>query len=95
MKKGQAVYQNWQGVRRYGIVDDTRFKDEWKYATVVWFNDEVYERAMADLADLRNGTLNDFAVYEYRIDELECIDLKQTLDTLKDMRRHQKKMEEV
>lgn len=93
MKKGHAVYQNWQGIRRYGIVEDTRVKDEWKYATVIWFNDEVYERAMADLADLRHGTLNDFTVYEYRVDELECIDLKQVLATLKAMQRYQKKTE--
>jgi hypothetical protein len=93
MEKGQAVYQNYHGIRRYGIVDGVKTKGEWKYATVVWFNDEIYERSMADLAELRSGTLSDFAVYEYRLDSLEKVDLKRELDALKAMREYQKKTE--
>ena len=90
MKIGQAVFQE---MRRYGIVEKTMVKDRWTYAIVKWFNDEKYDRAMNDLVRLRNGTLSDFAIYEYRVDSLRQIDVEQELKTLRAMQRYQKKAE--
>ena len=84
MKTGQAVFQDYQGIRRFGVVTKTTIKeDRWCYAEVKWFNDHVYDRAMNDLAVLRSG--KDFKVYEYRIDSLKQINPATEVATLNEI----------
>ena len=81
MKAGEAVFQDYQGIRRYGVVTSTADKkDGWRYAKVRWFNDHIYERAMNTLSELRGG--KDFAVYEYRVDNIRRIDVSHEMATL-------------
>ena len=87
MKIGQAVFQDYQGIRRYGIVEKTFQKDNWKYATVKWFDDESYEHAMSYLQEMRH---KDLTVYEYRVDQLKQIDPKKERRTLQKLLDYQK-----
>ncbi len=89
MKIGQAVFQDYQGIRRYGIVESTRVKDRWTYAAVKWLDDKSYEEAMSYLEELRH---KDLAVYEYRADQLKQIDPKKERKTLKKIIDYQKNM---
>jgi len=91
MKIGQAVFQDYQGIRRYGIVEKTFQKDNWKYATVKWFDDEKYSYAMSYLEVMRD---EDLTIHEYRVDQLRQIDAKKERRTLKKLLDHQKNMRE-
>ena len=89
MKIGQAVFQDYQGIRRYGIVEKTRHKDKWKHAIVRWFDDESYEYAMSYLEEMRHKELT---VCEYRVDQLKQIDPKKEINTLRKLLDYQKNM---
>ena len=87
MKIGQAVFQDYQGIRRYGVVEKTYNKDRWKYATVKWFDDESYEYAMSYLEEMRH---KDLTVYEYRADQLKQIEPGKERKTLQKVLEYQK-----
>jgi len=92
MKIGDVVFQNYQGIMRFGIISKIRQKEGWSHAKVKWFNDEVYERAMSDLAELRSETYEDHALSEYRIDAIKVIDLERYCDTFTKIREYQQDM---
>ena len=89
MKVGDTVFQDYQDIMRYGVVYETNQKEGWLYAKVKWFNDEVYVRAMTDLARLRGTAYEDHALSEYRIDMLKIIDLEKHYSTLTKIRNYQ------
>ena len=89
MKKGDVVYNEWHGIRRYGVIEKTFVKDEgmfvpWTYANVKWFNDEAYLSAIAQTNRLRNDG-SDITLHEYRVDKLKKINLDLEIKTLKDI----------
>ena len=50
MKVNDVVYQNYQGIRRFGVVRQVELHgDGWTYAGVKWIDDESYDRAMSAL----------------------------------------------
>jgi len=82
MNINDVVFQDYQGIRRYGVVHDKYIIERWAYAEVDWIDDTQYERAMQALSSLRGGQ-QDFHRYVYRIDELKCIDVDKELTTLR------------
>ena len=87
MKVGQAVFQNYGGMRRYGVVEKTIIKDRWLHLEIKWFNDQVYEASMDYLSSLSGGT--DFTKYQYRIDEVQRVDAVREIDTLNEILNYQ------
>ena len=92
MKKGDVVFNEWHGIRRYGIVTKTWVKENqnipvpWTYATVDWFDDEPYQNVVANTNRLRNdGT--DVELREYRIDKLKKINLEREMATFRKIKR--------
>lgn len=84
MKEGDVVYNEYHDIRRYGIIEKKTIDDGgWAYCTVKWFNDEVYESAMAFRQKLTN---KDWSLKKYRVDTLKRIDLHKELSTLEDIK---------
>lgn len=92
MKIGDVVYNEWHGIRRYGIVQSLNIKEEgltvpWTYAKVKWFDDEPYERVVENTNRLRNDG-SDIYKSEYRIDKLSNLNIDKELSTLTKIREH-------
>jgi hypothetical protein len=80
MKANDIVFQDYQGIRRFGVVKATREGSTgWSFAKVVWASDERYIAAMAHITDLRGA---DLTRQEYRTDEVTVIDARKEVDTL-------------
>ena len=80
MKINDIVFQDYQNIRRFGVITKTKKKENnWLYVKVKWFNDERYESAMNCLTELRGGKHH---LNEYRIDQLKVIDAAHQIDTL-------------
>ena len=80
MKKGDVVFNEYHGIRRYGIVERKEMhEDGWAYCEVDWINDEQYARAMSTRKSLTGG--KDWALKKYRVDQLKRIDMKKEIDT--------------
>ena len=76
MKVGDAVYQDYQNILRFGVVQEVNHKeDSWSYAKIKWFGDTEYEQAMSCLVELRGGLYEDYALNEYRVDKIKVIDI--------------------
>ena len=81
MKVNSIVFNQYQNIRRYGVVKEVRVKkDGWRSAKVAWVNDGTYERSMRRLDNLRN---NQNYLEEYRIDQLRQIDAEAEKNTIK------------
>jgi len=82
MRLNDVVFQDYQGIRRFGVVTEAETKDDkWKWVRVKWFNDSVYNAAMQNLQRLRNAN---FYREEYRVDELKVINARDELHTLQE-----------
>tara|TARA_B100000131_G_scaffold299065_1_gene319125 strand:- start:1289 stop:1609 length:321 start_codon:yes stop_codon:yes gene_type:complete len=79
MKINDVVFQEYQGIRRFGVTTEKKMRGGWAFWKVKWFSDEPYERAMTTLRDLRK---KDLTRYEYRNDELKVVDTKRELTAL-------------
>ena len=90
MNAGDVVYNEYHGIRRYGVVTKTYIKPNqgchvpWTYARVKWFNDEAYDSCVERTDRLRsNGDeSNTIRLSEYRVDKIRKIDLAREIDTL-------------
>ena len=83
MRNGDAVYQIYQGILRFGIVQEVYQKeDKWSYAKVEWIDDDTYTRAMESLVELRHGVYDDYALSEYRVDSIKVFNVEEQLGTL-------------
>ena len=56
MNVNDVVFQDYQGIRRYGVVREKYFIDSWAHVEVSWIDDSQYERAMNTLSELRGST---------------------------------------
>ena len=93
MKRGNAVYQSYQGILRLGVIQEIYQKENnWSYARVRWVDDEIYERAMKALVELRNGEYDDYALNEYRVDSIKVFDATGQSKTLTKIRKLQQEM---
>jgi hypothetical protein len=80
MKVSDVVFQDFNGIRRFGVVRQVEVQaDGWTYAGVKWIDDDAYSHAMARLSRLRGG---DHARNSYRVDELKVVDAKKEIETL-------------
>ena len=80
MKKGDVVFNEYHGIRRYGIIERKEMhEDGWAYCEVDWINDEQYARAMSTRKSLTGG--KDWTLKKYRVDQLKRIDMKKELET--------------
>jgi len=90
MKKGDVVFNQWHGIRRYGVVQRVWTEKEsacyvpWAYAKVKWFSDSAYETVIEQTNNLRNDGSN-IVLEEYRVDKLTKINLDKELKTLKEI----------
>ena len=81
---GTVVFNEYHRIRRYGIVEEKRIAEGgWGYCKVKWFNDEVYQTAMSDRQKLTN---KNWSLDEYRVDQLQIIDIHKELNTLEEIR---------
>lgn len=76
MEKGNIVFNNYEGIRRYGVVTDRFMKEKWVYVRVNWIDDDEYERAMSWREEIGEGN---HRLEEYRIDEVTTIDAEREL----------------
>ena len=87
MKRGDVVYNEWHGIRRYGIVETVYVKETqdtsvpWSYAKVKWLNDAPYENTVKNTNKLRNDG-SDIYLGEYRVDQITKINIRRELTTL-------------
>tara|TARA_R110000824_G_scaffold356143_1_gene543347 strand:+ start:340 stop:627 length:288 start_codon:yes stop_codon:yes gene_type:complete len=82
MKKGDIVFNEYHGIRRYGIVEKKeRADDGWAYCKVEWINDDLYQRSMEDRKSLTGG--KNWSLDVYRVDMLKTIDLEKEMETFK------------
>jgi hypothetical protein len=98
MKVGQTVFNEWHGIRRYGVVMTLEEKDEgqivpWTYARVKWFDDEPYLAVTKNTNKLRNDG-SDCSKTEYRVDKLKTINLDKEVNTMLKIQEYVK-LEEV
>ncbi len=77
MKKGNIVFNNYEGIRRYGVITERFMKADWAYVRVSWIDDDQYERAMSWREEIGEG--NHRHTQDYRIDEVTIIDAKREL----------------
>ena len=90
MREGDVVYNEYHGIRRYGLVANIYVKEgqgipiPWSYAKVKWFNDEAYDVCVRNTDRLRNreGDTKTIRMTEYRIDKLSTINLEKEIATL-------------
>tara|TARA_Y100000034_G_scaffold93042_1_gene112543 strand:- start:161 stop:427 length:267 start_codon:yes stop_codon:yes gene_type:complete len=79
MKVGDVVFNNYHGIRRYGVVTEKFMKNKWVHVKVQWALDDVYERAMTWREEMGQG---DRRLREYRIDQVKKIDIQRELKQL-------------
>jgi hypothetical protein len=71
-RRGQAVMNHYHGIRRYGVIRKSRIAENgWRYVTINWIDDHLYERAMAWSTEMGQ---EDKTPQEYRIDQVEPFD---------------------
>ena len=80
MKIRDIVFNQHQGIRRFGVVVDKYTKDSWSYVKVQWVDDDIYERAMKWREKLGRG---DCRLYEYRVDQVRVINAEKELAQLR------------
>jgi hypothetical protein len=76
MKIKDVVYNNFHGIRRYGIVIDKYKKGSWSYVKVQWVDDDLYEHAMNWRKKLGQG---DHRLHEYRVDQIATFDAEKEI----------------
>ena len=79
MDVNDVVFQDYQGIRRYGVVREKFFINDWAHVEVDWVDDHQYDRAMLVLDKLRNA---DHRKYVYRIDQVKRINAEKEISTL-------------
>jgi len=80
MKVNDVVFQSYQGIRRFGVVRKLELEgDGWTYAGIKWIDDDIYNRAMDNLSNLRGGN---HVRNSYRIDEVTVINVDKEIETL-------------
>ena len=67
MKIRDIVFNEYQGIRRFGIVVDKYMKGTWAYVQVQWVDDSIYERSMKWREEMGQG---DCRLHEYRVDQV-------------------------
>ena len=85
MKTGDAVFQLYGGVHRYGKVVEIKenFKgDGWSWFKVEWVGDDRFVTSQRWKAEMRNEDKDHFIPEYYRADDIQLIDLNKTLKTL-------------
>jgi hypothetical protein len=85
MKIGDAVFQNYSGLHRYGKVIEVKEDlkgDGWSWFKINWVNDEGYINAQQWKAEMRGEEKNHYIPQFYRADDIQSINIEQTIDTL-------------
>jgi hypothetical protein len=85
MKVNDVVFQNYAGTHRYGKVIETKenFKgDGWKWAKIIWASDEKYSKSQKWKAKLRGKSDDHFIPEYYRCDDIQIIDVNNTVQKL-------------
>ena len=80
MKINDIVVQEYQGIRRFGVVCGTESKNGWLHASVTWVNDDKYATCRQHLQNLRGL---DLTRKSYRVDELSVVDAGRDIDMLR------------
>ena len=85
MKSGDAVFQLYGGIHRYGKVVEKKdnFKgDGWTWFRVEWVNDYKFIASQRWKAELRGKDRGEFIPTWYRADDVQAIDLNKSMQTL-------------
>ena len=69
MKPGDRVWNAWQGLLRFGVIQSqAKHPDGWTYFTVDWGDDKDYQDRIRRRSDLIGGT--EHGLTEYRADQI-------------------------
>ena len=82
MNKGDTVFQLYGGIHRYGKVIEKKENlngDGWAWFKVNWVGDEKYTTSQRWKAKMRGEDSNHFLAEYYRADDVQKIDLNNTL----------------
>jgi len=84
IKIGDIVRNKYHGLERFGVVVETfkksgRANRDWFFLKVDWINDEIYKKSMTRRKKLTNI---DYSLSEYRIDQVQKVDVERTIETL-------------
>ena len=85
MRIGDVVFQSYSGLHRYGKVVEVKENlkgDGWSWFKINWVNDEKYINAQQWKAEMRGEEKNHYVPQFYRADDIQSINLEQTIDTL-------------
>ena len=85
MKIGDVVFQSYSGLHRYGKVIEVKDNlkgDRWSWFKIDWVDDEKYISAQQWKAEMRGEEKNFYIPQYYRADDIQKIDINQTLKTL-------------
>ena len=85
MNVGDVVFQLYGGIHRYGKVIDKKenFKgDNWAWFKIDWADDERYVTSQRWKAEMRGEDKDHFIPQYYRGDDVQKINLENTLKTL-------------
>ncbi len=85
MNLGEAVFQNYGGLHRYGKVIEVKENlkgDGWKWVKVDWVDDDRYENSQRWKANMRGEHPDYFIPEYYRSDDLQTINLNDAIHTL-------------
>ncbi len=85
MNKGDAVFQLYGGIHRYGKVIEKKENlkgDNWAWFKVDWVDDEKFITSQKWKAEMRGEEEDHFIPKYYRGDDIQLVDLNKTLKTL-------------
>jgi len=78
---GKPVYQYWSRNLRFGVVVEEKIKKRWRYCKVDWTNDEIYEKSMNYLVNVRKIEYD--KKYDwYRVDKVHVFEPNRIIDKL-------------
>jgi len=88
MKVGDLVWNDYQGLVRFGTVASKEVKeDKWAYYAVEWHGDEAYEKSMAWRKKLSG---KDHTLKEYRSCHLKAISKDRLKTAIEEHEKHLK-----
>ncbi len=85
MKIGDTVFQSYSGLHRYGKVTEVNENmkgDGWSWFKIDWVDDQKYVKSQQWKAEMRGEEKNFYIPKFYRADDIQKIDINQTLKTL-------------
>ena len=79
--RNKSVWKRHGTILRFGRVEEEKSEGGWKFYSVGWVDDDVYEENMRWAEKMRPG--EDFTKKWYRVDEVNVFQPGKTIETLR------------